>query len=294
LAIGYDDKATIDLLDGHSLVTLPRPNTNGLDVYNLIIVTWSKDGRTLYAGGRLERAGESTVLAWANAGRGDRRALPDGRLLVAASDPFLELLAPDGRPRWAHRSPNVDFRNQRMAMSADGAIVDFGFELSGKSSLRFDLRALKLSSDLPDDRQRIPPKQTGVAVEGWKDGYSPTLDGKPIKLEQFEQSRSLAIHPNGDRFVLGADWSLQAIDAKGEQLWKRATPGTVWAVNISGDGRLVVAAYDDGTIRWHRMDDGSELLALYVLADKQNWVAPGRPRASMVQQTGSSACCNGT
>jgi len=30
---------------------------------------------------------------------------------------------------------------------------------------------------------------------------------------------------------------------------------------------LVVAAYDDGTIRWHRMGDGRELLALYVLAD---------------------------
>jgi hypothetical protein len=41
----------------------------------------------------------------------------------------------------------------------------------------------------------------------------------------------------------------------------------------SGDGRLVVAAYGDGTIRWHRVDDGRELLALSVLADKQNWVA---------------------
>jgi hypothetical protein len=46
-----------------------------------------------------------------------------------------------------------------------------------------------------------------------------------------------------------------------------------WAVNLSGDGRLVVAAYGDGTIRWHRMDDGRELLALFVLADQQNWVA---------------------
>ena len=36
---------------------------------------------------------------------------------------------------------------------------------------------------------------------------------------------------------------------------------------------LVVAAYDDGTIRWHRMDDGRELLALQVLSDKKNWVA---------------------
>jgi hypothetical protein len=64
-----------------------------------------------------------------------------------------------------------------------------------------------------------------------------------------------------------------SIDASGQPLWTRKVPSVVWGVNISGDGRLVVAAYGDGTIRWHRMDDGRELLALFVLADKQNWVA---------------------
>jgi hypothetical protein len=81
------------------------------------------------------------------------------------------------------------------------------------------------------------------------------------------------IHPDAHRFVLGADWWLYAFDAEGKQLWKRPAPGPVWAVNISGDGRLVVAAYGDGIIRWHRMDDGRELLALQVLSDKKNWVA---------------------
>jgi hypothetical protein len=168
-------------------------------------------------------------------------------------------------------------------VSADGTIVDFGFEVWGKSPLRFDLRALKLSRrfDLralkhsrnpPANHQTIPAKQTGLAVEGWR-GFSPTLDGKPINLEQHEISRSLAIHPDGSRFVLGTEWSLRAIDAKGEPLWQRPGPGIAYAVNITGDGRLVVAAYADGTIRWHRMDDGRELLVLFVLADKQNWVA---------------------
>ena len=50
-------------------------------------------------------------------------------------------------------------------------------------------------------------------------------------------------------------------------------PELVSAVNITADGGLVVAAYGDGTIHWHRMDDGRETLALYGLADKQNWVA---------------------
>ena len=44
-------------------------------------------------------------------------------------------------------------------------------------------------------------------------------------------------------------------------------------MNISGDGRLAVAAYGDGTIRWHRMEDGVELLALFPMPDGENWVA---------------------
>jgi hypothetical protein len=95
----------------------------------------------------------------------------------------------------------------------------------------------------------------------------------PIELKRYEMSRSLAIAPDGSRFVLGTEWHLRAFDAKGQPLWRREAPSVVHAVNISGDGRLLIAAYGDGTIRWHRLDDGRELLALYVLADKQNWVA---------------------
>jgi WD40 repeat protein len=287
LAVGYDDAAIVDLFDGSSLAPLSRPNVDGVRNGSLLNVIWSKDGKTLYAGGR-DLGGGRRILAWADAGRGERRALPagttsvsglagspDGRLLVATQDPFLALLEPDGRAGWAHHSPKADLRGQynTLAVSVDGAIIDFGFEQQGKAPLRFDLRALKLSRDPPADHQTMRPKQAGLAVERWRNEFFPTLDGNPIKLYRHEQSRSLVVHPDGGRFVLGADWSLRAIDAKGQPLWTRQVAGTAWAVNITGDGRLVVAAYGDGTIRWHRMDDGRELLALFVLADKQNWVA---------------------
>jgi WD40 repeat protein len=288
LAVGRNDAAAVDLVDGYSLEPLTGPNLAGLGNGTLSDVMWSKDGKTLYAAGSYQDQDDRPVLAWANAGRGERRALPagndtvaglaalpDGSLLVAAMDPFLAVLEPDGKRRWAHPSPEADFRNQEsvLAVSSDGAIVDFGFELRGKSPLRFDLRARKVSLARPADKQTVSAKQSGLAIEGWNDGGSPTLDGKPIKLKSFERSQSLAVHPDGIRFVLGADWSLRAFDAKGKPLWTRQVPGVVWAVNISSDGRLAVAAYGDGTIRWHRMDDGRELLALFVLKDKQNWVA---------------------
>jgi WD40 repeat protein len=153
LAVGYEDVPIVDLLDGHSLAPLPGPSVDGLGNGGLGAVMWSKDGKTLYAGGRYNDGHGGPVLAWANSGRGERHALPagsntimalaalpNGDLLVAAGDPFLAVLGPDGRPRWAHRPPEGDFRNQSdvLAVSADGAIVDFGFDVGGKSPLRFD------------------------------------------------------------------------------------------------------------------------------------------------------------
>ena len=35
---------------------------------------------------------------------------------------------------------------------------------------------------------------------------------------------------------------------------------------------MAVAAYGDRTLRWHRMEDGAELLALFP-PDKTNWIA---------------------
>jgi hypothetical protein len=56
-------------------------------------------------------------------------------------------------------------------------------------------------------------------------------------------------------------------------LWVRRSPAIAYAVNITGDGRLLVAAYSDGIIRWHRLQDGAELLAFCPLPDRTNWIA---------------------
>jgi hypothetical protein len=103
--------------------------------------------------------------------------------------------------------------------------------------------------------------------------YSPTLDGKPLGLGAYEHPHSLAINLSDTRFVLGTNSHLRAFDTQGAPLWSRPTPGEAWAINIAADARLVIAAYDDGTIRWHRMTDGVELLAFMPLGDRTNWVA---------------------
>ena len=62
--------------------------------------------------------------------------------------------------------------------------------------------------------------------------------------------------PDGESFVLGAEWGLYRFDANGQKFWRAQVPGTTWGVNLSADGRFIVAAFGDGTIRWFRASDG--------------------------------------
>ncbi len=112
----------------------------------------------------------------------------------------------------------------------------------------------------------------GLEIKKWRDDLAPTRNGEQIQLERYEVSRSVAVREDGWRFVIGADWSLRMFDRRGKQLWKRPVPAPAWGVNLSGDGRLVVAAFGDGTIRWYRADNGKMLLSLFVTNDGKQWV----------------------
>jgi WD40 repeat protein len=291
LAVGYHDLPAVDILDGHNLASLPGPDLNGLNNGFLEVVTWSADGQTLFASGGFEIAGKRLVLAWDEAGHGARRGLSaacgeedntttellskaTGELLVVKYNPCLTLLSRSGEVIWAVDPPIADFRGRQntLSVSGDATTIDLGHKVFGKSPLRFDLRARTLSEEPPKDGRTVPAKHDGIRIDHWWQSTAPTVNGAPIKLGPFERALSFAIHPDGQRFVLGADLTLRALDAEGKQLWRRTVPGAAWDVNIAADGRLVVAAHNDGTIRWYRMDDGRELLAFQMLKDKKNWV----------------------
>jgi WD40 repeat protein len=295
LAVGYFDQPAIDFLDGQTLARKTGPNLEGLSGGSLAEVAWSSDGQTLFASGMYENdAGDLPILAWSAAGLGARRVmaancsesddtttnvvpLADKRLFVTKANPCIMMLKDDGSSDWTPRAPNADFRAQwdTFSVSADGAIVDFGFGAGGTMPLRFDLGDRVLSELKAPDGRTQPRRQDApnTKIEQWKNQYSPTLNGTTIPLKVGEWSRSYAIRPDSRGFVLGSEWNLRAFDADGKEVWRTKTPGVAWAVNISGDGRLAVAALGDGTIRWYRMDDGRLLLSLKVLSDRKNWVA---------------------
>jgi WD40 repeat protein len=289
LAVGYEDRPSVTLLDGHTLGELDGPDLKGLPFGTLPTIAWSVDGRTLFAAGTFGSSFAGTsVLAWGDAGAGTRRdfvaarntiqailPLPDGDLLVAAQDPLLRRLHGNGEVVWTHGSPNADFREQfsELSVSPDGRRIDFGFADYGLDPARFDLAGRTLTPGLQVDGTTAAPRLAGLPISRWYASSDPMLDKRPLLLSPHEISRCIAIGPKNDAFVLGADWSLRAFDASGTPLWTQPATGGVWAVNITGDNRLVVAAYGDGTIRWHRMTDGVELLAFRPMPDQINWVA---------------------
>ena len=110
-------------------------------------------------------------------------------------------------------------------------------------------------------------------MKNWKDQSDTSINGVPIKLRSGENAVSLAISPDSKSVVLGTYTRLRKFDATGKELWVRRVPGTVDGVNISADSKLIVAAYQDGSIRWHRLSDGAELVTLFPHADRKRWVA---------------------
>ncbi len=292
IAVGFYDAPAVNLLSADSLDFITAPEARGLGKdAGLPVVSWSADGNTVFAGGTAKSAdGRSRIIrAWSQGGRGefrdlaaafntiqDIRPLAGGGVVFSAFDPAWGLLDPSGQRTALVSAVIADFRDswEGFRISRDGLSVRFSFMTQGAAFARFDFaeRRYEVSTG---DAGLLPPrvKAEGIDVKDWTSSVKPTLNGQALGLSDNERSRSLAVAPDGQSFVLGAEWSLRRFDRIGRELWRIEAPGTVWAVNISADGRWAVAAYADGTIRWHRLSDGKQLVALFPHADRKRWVA---------------------
>jgi hypothetical protein len=162
---------------------------------------------------------------------------------------------------------------QAFLVSADGLTIRLGLDHGAERPAVLDLRRSTLVESAEVPSGLVPARTTGLALTDWKDNRAPKLDGRTLRLNEYEDSRSLAIAADGRRFVIGTSWNLRGYDRDGKELWQVATPGAVWGVNITAQDRLVIAALGDGTVRWYDLRSGNELAAWFGHARDGRWVA---------------------
>ena len=286
VAVAYADVARVEVLDGATLAPLFAADTAAVDNGQLAAVAFSSDGQALAATGSWRVQGRTLARVWPLGGRGPPvdtavaantvaalTALPGGGWLLGASDPTWGVLDARGVWREAGAAPMPDLRTTfgtALPLADGGKRVQFGFALDGSAPYRFVMATRALQAGALSDG--AAPRTSGLPVTDWQGSLNPMLQGLPITLAPRETSRSLAIEHNGAGLVLGGDWSLRYIASNGQRRWATATPGVAWGVNIPREGQMLVAALGDGTLRWYRLADGKEVLALYAHTDRKRWV----------------------
>jgi WD40 repeat protein len=286
VAVGYRDTTAVSILSSKDFTPVYLTERPLVDRGELSRVVWSADGEFVYGAGQYKNDRGCPIVRWDRRGRNatefeagantvhDLQAWGAG-VLFATSEPSFGGLGADGEKLLFRGPATPDMhRKQGMAftVSGDGRSVRFGLEAGRQRPVRFDLDRRQVTSPAPAD-DGLTPATIPSRLHDWLELTEPRLGEKPLVLAPFERSLSVAAVPKSEHFVVGGDWVLYLFDARGNEVWQKGTPGGAWGVNTSADGRLAIAAYGDGTIRWHRISDGEELLAFFVHRDARRWLA---------------------
>lgn len=282
IAVAYYSANKIDVFSTISPFQLIASEIVGPNTAGIGTVIWSSDGRTLYAGGSNVGIEDSTlkqiIRRWkydqptkgtdllinAIGTISDLAPLPSGNVLFCAYDGTLGFVKDDGKLNLLTHSPIATYAGigKNFLISTDGRTVGFGYDIWGKSPAYFTTAIRQLSTDQSPMVGLHPPSDS-----------TPNNDKITVELDTYEEVKSFAAAADGRHFLLGTTWRLICVKKDGKETWSHFLPaGPIWGINIAASGKVAVAAYGDGTIRWHRMSDGAEMLAFFPHADRKRWI----------------------
>ncbi len=300
IAAGFADAFAVEVHDADSLAIKTKPSLGTVKGKSLSRVAWGSDGTTLFAGGNSKFGNSNPVFAWSNGGGGEaRRAaagfpdsvgailpLPDGHLVTVSREGDMAVVAASGKSEFERKTvgqdltvaARIDDPSRQLRIARDGKRVQwmpFGSVMTPGAKprwLTFDTDHLDLAvmAAPSQDTANWAADAGALHVADWDGGLTPRLNDRQLTLKQGERAESVSVQDQ--RVLLGTHFGVHAFDETGRESWV-ATPGPTYRVNQSGDGRVVVAAVDDGTIRWYRASDGLLLLSLFVTAEGDRWIA---------------------
>lgn len=203
------------------------------------------------------------------------QALKTGDLLVASRDPFVGVRSPSGSAKWAQSIATADFANQArtLRLSGDATVVEFELGRGRPGRVTFDIRALRrVETGNSPPLGRSSPDGQGIDVTHWENLPAPLLNGRQVPVKLDEVCRALSVDWTKRRFLLVCDWQAYLFDDAGRLKWQLPMPASARAGQLSTDGRLMVVALQDGTLRWLNAATGQPLVVV-LFEGATDWVA---------------------
>jgi WD40 repeat protein len=290
-----DRNGVVDLLSASDGAPLLSLRATAVGRGRTQAVAWSKDGTRLIIGGA-QTASTASGREAIDAVRGfvqefdlrtrsplalrevasdavtDLARFDDGAYAFSSFDASWGVLEAAGRPAVQTQRADYVRRADRLWLAPGGAAVQWQTaDDSQPSSFRLADRAVRRTA-LTDARlPEFPGAQS--ATRDWESHATvkPVIQGAGFELAVGEISRAVARIARSDDVAWGTAQRLARIGAGGRVVWSIAPGAEARAVHSSDDGRFVVAAMSDGTIRWYRARDGVLLLSMFATKAAQ-WV----------------------
>ncbi|MEO8057296.1 MAG: caspase family protein [Burkholderiales bacterium] len=282
----------LELFDAQSGLPVGRLPT--IEVYggDLRTVAWSADGRFIFSGGTARSKDEQfpvvqydvaarSLVARTNVARDsvtDLSPLPNGDVAFSSFDGSWGILRGGQLVRRVASSVAAIGGGvpADLEVSADATAVRWGMKSAdGGLGFQFEKRALSVR---PAQSLRAPETRFGwfnAPADVNNQRRPPVIGGKPMALADDERSRAATVirasATSTGAAIVGTNRALYAVSEQGAVLWRMPVDTEVRSVNASADGRLVVSAMADGTLRWWRARDGVLLMTLLATSDGR-WV----------------------
>jgi len=288
LAVGYLSRQStasvrVDVFDVGSRQLTRAFVFSDVSQGNLMNVAWRRDGRALYAAGTGYRGRNRFIvkrIGWPDGSVADVEAatnsildlasLDTGAIVFATAEPSWGVIAGDRVERTVTAPTAQFYEAMTLRINGDASEVSWRYA-PDESPIHFNVAEREIRDGAGAATIPAEPSTFALRVTDWENNFNPKLNGTPLPLDPTEVSRAAAVLPGNAGVILGASRSLRRFAPTGGQVWSIAMPTEVRAVSVTRDGKIVVAALLDGTIRWRRATDGTSLLTLFAPRDRR-WV----------------------